>query len=143
MHGEISQYFSLASRTIQWAIADSLGLTLQNVSETIGLAILILRQLVNPSLCQCNSEVSLLQRIWEDIAPTTYFTCIRRYDCIVGLKLVLIIMDYCLLQFDPLNFSWELLDVGIKCEFLPRKFFLLNVSGVDEERIDLHLTSNV
>ena len=36
----------------QWAFADGLGVNLKADPETIGLAILILRQVASPSLCQ-------------------------------------------------------------------------------------------
>ena len=37
---------------MQWAFADGLGFNLKADPETVGLTILILRQVVSPSLCQ-------------------------------------------------------------------------------------------
>ena len=63
-------------RATHWAIADGLGVNPKADPETIGLAILILRQVARPSLCQSTPEVLLIGNL-EDIAPTTNFTCTR------------------------------------------------------------------
>ena len=77
-------------RSTQWAFAGGTGLNLKADSATIGLAILILRQVARPS--NTPLEVSrmllghhfakvppqvLLTGNLEDIAPTTDFTCTR------------------------------------------------------------------
>ena len=49
----------------------------------------------------------------------------------IGMKLVPIIMDYCLLQFDSLQFFSV---VRLHGGTLQKKVFLLNISGVNESK---------
>ena len=58
-------------RVMQWAFAYGLGVNPKVDPETIGLAILFLRQVPKP--CEGTPEVLLTGNL-EDIAPTTDFT---------------------------------------------------------------------
>ena len=50
-------------RVTHWAFADGLGVNPKADPETIGPAILILRQVARPSLCQASKEFSFQLRL--------------------------------------------------------------------------------
>ena len=61
-------------RATHWAFADGLGVNPKAAPETIGLAVLVLRQVARPSLCQGTSR-GIFYTL--DIAPTTDFKCTK------------------------------------------------------------------
>ena len=55
---------------MQWVFADDLGVNLKADPKTIGLAILILRQVAGYRFAKVPKEVLLIENL-KDIAPTT------------------------------------------------------------------------
>ena len=64
-------------RSTQWDFDDGLDFNQKADPKTIGLAILILRQVAGYRFAKVPKEVLLIENL-KDIAPTTDFACTRR-----------------------------------------------------------------